>query len=292
MFFRRVSVWLLAATLPFSVSFAQTAKRPLNHNDYDGWRTIAGQHLSADGKFLAYGVFPQEGDGEVVIRNLVSGKDTHLPAGARPQPAGATTEEGPAPEARATTIAFSSDSKYVVFSTFPAKADTEKAKKEKKTADQMPKDGMTIIELATGKVTNIERVRRFSLPEKAAGYLAYQREAAVQAVVDRGVVDENAIGIQGHSWGGYQIAYMVTKTHRFRAVEAGAPVADMISAYDGIRWGTGITRQVQYDHGQSRIGGSIWQYPTRFIENSPIFWADRVETPVMILQNDGDTAVP
>jgi dipeptidyl aminopeptidase/acylaminoacyl peptidase len=115
---------------------------------------------------------------------------------------------------------------------------------------------------------------------------------AVQAVVNRGVVDENAIGIQGHSWGGYQIAYMVTQTNRFRAVEAGAPVADMISAYDGIRWGTGITRQFQYERTQSRIGGSIWQYPTRFIENSPIFWADRVQTPVLILQNDGDTAVP
>jgi len=115
---------------------------------------------------------------------------------------------------------------------------------------------------------------------------------AVQAVVDRGYVDEKAIGIQGHSWGGYQIAYMVTQTNRFRAVEAGAPVADMISAYDGIRWGTGLPRQFQYERTQSRIGGSIWQYPTRFIENSPIFWADRVETPVMILCNDGDDAVP
>jgi hypothetical protein len=62
----------------------------------------------------------------------------------------------------------------------------------------------------------------------------------------------------------------------------------MISAYDGIRWGTGITRQFQYERTQSRIGGSIWQYPTRFIENSPIFWADKVQTPVLILQNDGD----
>ena len=115
---------------------------------------------------------------------------------------------------------------------------------------------------------------------------------AIQALVDRGIVDEKAIGIQGHSWGGYQIAYMVTQTNRFRAVAAGAPVADMISAYDGIRWGTGLPRQFQYERTQSRIGGSIWEYPTRFIENSPIFWADRVQTPVMILQNDGDDAVP
>ena len=114
----------------------------------------------------------------------------------------------------------------------------------------------------------------------------------VQSIVDKGFVDENAIGIQGHSWGGYQIAYMVTQTNRFRAVAAGAPVANMISAYDGIRWGTGLPRQFQYERTQSRIGGSIWQYPTRFIENSPIFWADRVQTPVMLLHNDGDDAVP
>src|SRR5262249_22982609 len=60
----------------------------------------------------------------------------------------------------------------------------------------------------------------------------------IQAVMDKGCVDEKAIGIQGHSWGGYQIAYMVTQTTRFKAAAAGAPVADMISAYDGIRWGT------------------------------------------------------
>jgi len=79
---------------------------------------------------------------------------------------------------------------------------------------------------------------------------------AIQAVVDKGIVDEKAIGIQGHSWGGYQIAYMVTQTNRFRAAAAGAPVVNMIAAYDGIRWGTGLPRQFQYERTQSRIGGS------------------------------------
>jgi len=115
---------------------------------------------------------------------------------------------------------------------------------------------------------------------------------AIQKVVDEGYVDEKAIGIQGHSWGGYQIAYMVTQTSRFRAAEAGAPVANMISAYDGIRWGPGIPRQFQYEHTQSRIGGTPWEYPERYIQNSPIFQADRVQTPLLILHNDGDDAVP
>ncbi len=115
---------------------------------------------------------------------------------------------------------------------------------------------------------------------------------AIDAVVAQGFVNENAIGIQGHSWGGYQIAYMVTQTNRFRAAAAGAPVADMISAYDGIRWGPGLPRQFQYEKSQSRIGATPWQAPLKYIENSPIFMADRVQTPLLMLHNDQDDAVP
>ena len=114
----------------------------------------------------------------------------------------------------------------------------------------------------------------------------------VQAVVDKGYVNENAIGIQGHSWGGYQIAYMVTQTNRFKAAAPGAVVANMTSAYSGIRWGTGLPRQFQYERSQSRIGGSLWEYPLRFLDNSPIFRADRVETPLLMIHNDEDDAVP
>ncbi|MBL8868101.1 MAG: prolyl oligopeptidase family serine peptidase [Gemmataceae bacterium] len=115
---------------------------------------------------------------------------------------------------------------------------------------------------------------------------------AIQAVVDKGYVNEAAIGIQGHSWGGYQIAYMVTQTNRFKAAASGAPVTNMVSAYGGIRWGTGLPRQFQYERTQSRIGQTLWDAPMKFIENSPIFMADRVKTPLMILHNDQDDAVP
>ena len=115
---------------------------------------------------------------------------------------------------------------------------------------------------------------------------------AIQAVVDKGFVNEDAIGIQGHSWGGYQIAYMVTQTNRFKAAAPGALVANMTSAYSGIRWGTGLPRQAQYEHTQSRIGGSLWEQQPRFLENSPIFRVDRVQTPILMLHNDNDDAVP
>lgn len=114
----------------------------------------------------------------------------------------------------------------------------------------------------------------------------------IQAVVDKGYVDENAIGIQGHSWGGYQIAYMVTQTNRFKAAAPGALVSNMTSAYSGIRWGTGLARQFQYERTQSRIGGSLWDYPLRFLDNSPLFRADKIQTPIMMIANDEDDAVP
>jgi dipeptidyl aminopeptidase/acylaminoacyl peptidase len=115
---------------------------------------------------------------------------------------------------------------------------------------------------------------------------------AIQEVVDQGFVDEKAIGIQGHSWGGYQIAYMLTQTNRFKAAEAGAPVGNMTSAYSGIRWGSGMPRQFQYEQTQSRIGPPLYEAPHKYLENSPIFHIQRVKTPLLILHNDQDDAVP
>jgi dipeptidyl aminopeptidase/acylaminoacyl peptidase len=73
---------------------------------------------------------------------------------------------------------------------------------------------------------------------------------------------------------------------------AGAPVANMTSAYGGIRLGSGIARSVQYENGQSRIGASIWDQPDLYIENSPLFHLNRVTTPLFIMHNDLDDAVP
>lgn len=114
----------------------------------------------------------------------------------------------------------------------------------------------------------------------------------IQMLIREGFIDPKAIGIQGHSWGGYQIAYMVTQTNIFAAAEAGAPVSNMVSAYDGIRWQSGMVRQFQYERTQSRLGASLWEVPMRYIENSPVFWADKVKTPLLMIHCDKDGAVP
>ena len=115
---------------------------------------------------------------------------------------------------------------------------------------------------------------------------------AIQTVMQQGYIDPKRIGIQGHSWGGYQITYMITQTDLFAAVEAGASVSNMISAYGGIRWGTGMVREFQYEKTQSRIGAPPWDAPLQFIENSPIFWIERIHTPYLTIHNDADDAVP
>ncbi|WP_041616748.1 prolyl oligopeptidase family serine peptidase [Spirosoma linguale] len=114
----------------------------------------------------------------------------------------------------------------------------------------------------------------------------------VLSLLDKGFVDRDRLGIQGQSWGGYQTAYIITRTNLFRAAEAGAPVANMTSAYGGIRWETGISRAFQYEKTQSRIGGTLWDKPMNYIENSPLFFANRIETPLMMTHNDADGAVP
>ena len=102
------------------------------------------------------------------------------------------------------------------------------------------------------------------------------------------------MGIQGQSWGGYQTAYLVTRTNMFAAAGAGAPVGNMTSAYGGIRWESGNSRITQYEHGQSRIGKTLWEEGglDLYVGNSPVFFAPKVKTPVLIMHNDADGAVP
>ena len=114
----------------------------------------------------------------------------------------------------------------------------------------------------------------------------------ITALIDKGFINKDKIGAQGHSWGGYQVAHLATKTDIFAAIESGAPVVNMISAYGGIRWDSGLSRQFQYEHTQSRIGGTPWEYPMRYIENSPIYNMDKVNTPILIMHNDKDGHVP
>lgn len=116
--------------------------------------------------------------------------------------------------------------------------------------------------------------------------------SGLDKVESLGFVDKDHIGTCGHSWGGYQSAYLATRTNRFAAIESGAPVVNMFSAYGGIRWGSGLARSFQYEHTQSRLGTTMWEHPEIYAENSSLLHMDRVETPILIMHNDTDGHVP
>ncbi len=105
-------------------------------------------------------------------------------------------------------------------------------------------------------------------------------------------IDRYHMGLQGQSWGGYETAFIITQTRLFAAAEAGAPVSNMTSAYGGIRWQTGLSRMFQYEKTQSRIGKDLWNGLPLYLYNSPVFYAPYIETPLLIMHNDNDGAVP
>lgn len=115
---------------------------------------------------------------------------------------------------------------------------------------------------------------------------------AVTKLIEEGIADRERVGAQGHSWGGYQVAYLATRTDAFAAIESGAPVVNMFSAYGGIRFLSGKNRSFVYERSQSRIGKTIWEGPQLYWENSPLFLMDKVKTPILIMHNDMDGHVP
>eukprot|EP01034_Spumella_vulgaris_P028644 gene28644-35538_t len=163
-----------AATEPTPLS----AKKPITHDVYAGWRSVQGTALTADGRFAAYALVGQESDGEVVVRQLSDGREWRSTRGSSGASAPPAFGEAPA-RANLPLLAFSADGRYLAFTIHPSRAEQDKAKKEKKRGDDAPRPSLGIMDVATGKVEVIERVKRFAWPEEGGAYLAVQLEAPV-----------------------------------------------------------------------------------------------------------------
>src|SRR5882762_6183632 len=186
----------LAALLATSFvhAFGQTApKRALTHQDYDSWHSIQSPQISRDGKLIAYAYMAQDGDSEIVVRNLSSGAEWRAPRGYRP-PAPPPDDSIPnvaeliAANARLVRPTFTADSRFLLFSIEPTKAEANRAKKassgsamrESPGNNPAPKEGLKnglgIMDTSTGQVTRIERVKSFQVPEDGSGFIAYLLE--------------------------------------------------------------------------------------------------------------------
>ncbi len=113
----------------------------------------------------------------------------------------------------------------------------------------------------------------------------------VDKAIEMGLADPNHIGITGHSYGGYTTLSLIVQTTRFKAAVARAGPADLLAAYGALQ-PDGTNYMMSWaETGQGLMGGSIWQYRDRYIDNSPMFFLDRVTTPLLMIHGGNDTAV-
>ena len=110
-------------------------------------------------------------------------------------------------------------------------------------------------------------------------------------LIEQGIAHPGKIGLQGHSWSGFQTSYLVTKTDLFTCANIGAPITDMVTGYLGIRGGSGLPRYFMYEEWQSRMGKSLWEAKDKYLASSAIVEADKIHTPLLIWHNDKDEAV-
>ncbi|MGH7669616.1 MAG: alpha/beta hydrolase family protein, partial [Gemmatimonadaceae bacterium] len=117
--------------------------------------------------------------------------------------------------------------------------------------------------------------------------------SGVKKVIALGYADPAHIGLQGHSWGGYQSSFILTQTNMFAAVVTGAPPTDLISFYDELYPGTGTAQQGITEVGQVRMGDNVtpWNHTALYEQQSALFNAPKINTPFMILQGTADNAV-
>lgn len=110
-------------------------------------------------------------------------------------------------------------------------------------------------------------------------------------LIEQGIAHPGKIGLQGHSWSGFQTSYLVTKTDIFTCAHIGAPITDMVTGYLGIRGGSGLPRYFMYEEWQSRMGKPLWEAKDKYLANSALIEADKIHTPLLIWHNDHDEAV-
>jgi dipeptidyl aminopeptidase/acylaminoacyl peptidase len=115
--------------------------------------------------------------------------------------------------------------------------------------------------------------------------------SAVKKVIELGYADPKRVGLQGHSWGGYQSSFILTQTDMFAAVVTGAPPTNLISFYNETYPGTGTLQQGIVEVGQVRMGTNPYDSHDLFEQQSPVYHVRNIKTPFMILHGTADNAV-
>ncbi|MDE2901987.1 MAG: prolyl oligopeptidase family serine peptidase [Chloroflexota bacterium] len=112
---------------------------------------------------------------------------------------------------------------------------------------------------------------------------------AVDRVVELGFADPERIGVLGHSYGGYSVLSLISQTEMFSAAVSSAGTVNLTSFYGALSDAGDTTWIGWCESGQARLGGSLWENRDAYIENSSLFYLDRVTTPLLMFSGDDDT---
>lgn len=143
---------ILAFLLLTGIStFAQ--KKPLDHSVYDNWQSIGERVISNDGKYVAYAVNPQEGDGMVYLQSTNGNYQVTIPRGY--------------------SISITDDNRFLVCRIRPFYKDTRDARIKKRRPDEMPKDSLAYVALGSTNITKVPRIKSYKIPDESGIWLAY-----------------------------------------------------------------------------------------------------------------------
>lgn len=236
---RLLPVVAALAFAPAALPAAETAKRPFAHTDFEAFRAITGQNLSRDGRFLAYAYMPLEGDGEAIVRELATDREFRAPAGALPPVpvTGADHDPERAPPRRAVNVLLTSDSRFAVANTFPARADTLTARRAGKPAAELPPEGLVIIDLASGAQTRLTGVKNLQVPARGGAWLAYLKTSGELVLRDLATSAERSFaGVTDYSFArdGQTLVFTVVSKNGAEnglfAITPGNPSAPLVLA--------------------------------------------------------------
>jgi dipeptidyl aminopeptidase/acylaminoacyl peptidase len=111
-------------------------------------------------------------------------------------------------------------------------------------------------------------------------------------LIDLGVADPERLGVMGHSYGGYSVLALIVQSTRFKAAICKSGAVDLIRLYTRMTHDGSAPRIGWTEGGQGRMAGSLWEFRDRYIENSPIFYLDKVSTPLLLVHGSEDYVIP
>ncbi|MEO6214078.1 MAG: prolyl oligopeptidase family serine peptidase [Vicinamibacterales bacterium] len=178
----------LMSTVPFfesvptmeqaaAVAPAQSVKKSVELDDIIAWKSIGTTVLSSNGEWFAYRIAPQEGDAELVVRNIASGKETKFNLGEVGAPGGGGGRGGAADAGGGAGVSFSDDAKWIAFTTNPTRAEGQRLRRQRRPVE----GSVSVVNLAGGEKKEYPRIRRFAFSGNASTHIALQRSPAQAA---------------------------------------------------------------------------------------------------------------